>query len=331
MRLTKVISAMMIISAVMIGIFLLSFSAYAENAAEYKLRLNTLENAKDSFNVQDYTVLPDEKHNMYDADKVLRRNDKKGEAWVIYELPYLTEFKAESYHLPEDVAPMSFEISRDGKTWEKAEVKTETIIPTDNRWTRAVYTAEKLSGVRYLKAIWGEEKNLENWWNPYFMGIWANVGESEPTEIKIVTSEKLTLPMYDTKQITLEAEILDQIGEKCIGEINWELIDEDAEKLSLSEDGIMTLSADMKPDTRFKVRASSGELSCDAEFVLCAPLPGDIDGDNKITKDDIDFIVKNFACEVTEENRLCDVDKNGEIDIIDLAYAARYITYENTK
>ena len=325
MKITKIISAMLI------GIFILALSAYADNDTEYKIKLNTLESAKESFNVQDYTVLPDEKHNMYDADKVLRRNDKKGEAWVIYELSYLTEFRAESYHLPEDVAPMSFEISKDGKTWTKAEVKTETIIPTDNRWTKVVYTAEKLSGVRYLKAVWGEEKNLENWWNPYFAGIWANVGESEPTEINIVTAEKITLPVYDTKQITLEAEILDQIGEKCSGEIKWELIGKNTEKLSLSEDGIMTLSADMKPDTKFKVRALSGELSRDAEFVLCAPLLGDIDGDNKITKDDIDFIVKNFACEVTEENRLCDVDKNGEIDIIDLAYAARYTAYENEK
>ena len=314
MRLKRIVSLMLI------GIFLLSFSAYAENDTKYKLKFNTLENAKESFNVENYTVLADEKHKMYDADKILRRNENKGEAWVVYEV-----------HLPEDAAPMSFEISKDGKTWTEAEVKTETIIPTDNRWTKVVYTAEKLSGVRYIKAVWGEEKNLENWWNPYFAGIWANVGESEPTEIKIVTAEELTLPMYDTKQITLEAEILDQIGEKCSGKIKWEVIGENAEKFSLSEDGIMTLSADMKPDTRFKVRASSGELSRNAEFVLCAPLPGDIDGDNKITKDDIDFIVKNFACEVTEENRLCDVNKNGEIDIIDLAYAARYIVYENTK
>lgn len=325
MRLKRIVSLMLI------GMLILSLPAYAENDTEYKLKFNTLENAKESFNVQDYTVLADEKHNMYDADKILRRNEKKGEAWVVYEIPYLTEFKAESYHLPEDVAPMSFEISKDGKTWTKAEVKTETIIPADNRWTKVVYTAEKLSGVRYLKAVWGEEEKLENWWNPYFAGIWANVGESEPTEIKIVTAEELTLPMYDTKQITLEAEILDQIGEKCIGEIKWEVIGENSEKFSLSEDGIITLSADMKADTKFKVRASSGELSRDAEFVLCAPLPGDIDGGNKITKDDIDFIVKNFACDVTEENRLCDVDKNGEIDIIDLAYAARYIAYENEK
>lgn len=61
---------------------------------------------------------------------------------------------------------------------------------------------------------------------------------------------------------------------------------------------------------------------------MCGAQPGDADGDGVITDSDIDAIILNFGAEVTKDNRLCDADKNGKIDIIDLAYAARYKTYQ---
>ena len=58
---------------------------------------------------------------------------------------------------------------------------------------------------------------------------------------------------------------------------------------------------------------------------LCAPMPGDTDGDGVITETDIEVIIENYGKEADLNNRLCDVDKNGKIDVIDLAYAARYV------
>lgn len=292
---------------------------------EYEFFFNTTDKAKDSFNVQNYTVEDSEKRDMYDADKILRRDAKKGEAWVIYELPYLTEFRAESYHWPSDAVPMSFEVSKDGEVWNSAEIKTE-VTPSDDRWTKIVYSAENIKEARYLKIVWGTEDNLENWWNPYFGGLWANVGQAEPTEVLIKTEPDIVLPMYDTKEICFEAEILDQIGEKLSGEIKWKLVDEDGESPTVSEDGYAVLTPDMTVGIKFTLSASFNGLSSEKEFTLCAPHPGDTDGDNKITKADLSFIAENLGAEITKENRLCDADKNGEIDIIDLAYAARYLS-----
>lgn len=353
-----------------------AFAAMPDKEGEdtYSLNFHTVEDCYDSFNVQSYTVLDDEKNNMYDAESILRRDEKTGEAWIVYEIPYLSEFCAESYHLPQDAAEMSFEVSKDGEKWEKLETAVENL-SEDGRWTRFVYKAKEIEGVRFLKAVWGTEENLENWWNPYFKGISANVGTPKAKEIAIKTSSFVALPAYDSTEIQFEGEILDQIGEKFEGEIKWEVVslsdnqpenkddnnegvnppknddsdepeDESEENplsplseemeedsdiptaIEVTSEGKMTLTADMKAGTKFRIRGSFGEISAEKDFILCGAQPGDADGDGVITDSDIDTIILNFGAEVTKDNRLCDADKNGKIDIIDLAYAARYKTYQ---
>lgn len=353
-----------------------AFAAVLDKEGEdtYSLNFYTVEDCYDSFNVQSYTVLDDEKNNMYDAESILRRDEKTGEAWIVYEIPYLSEFRAESYHLPQDAAEMSFEVSKDGEKWEKLETVVENL-SDDGRWTRFVYKVKDIEGVRFLKAVWGTEENLENWWNPYFKGILANVDSPKAKEISIKTSSFVALPAYDSTELQFEGEILDQIGEKFEGEIKWEIVslsdnlpenkddnnegekpskDDDSDEskdeseenslsplseeseedsntpfvVEVTPEGKMTLTADMKTGTKFRIRGSFGEISAEKDFVLCGAQPGDADGDGVITDSDIDAIILNFGAEVTKDNRLCDADKNGKIDIIDLAYAARYKTYQ---
>lgn len=295
-----------------------------ETVIEYDWQADLSVIGENSLNVQSYSVEDAEKELMYDAQTVLRRDNAAGDAWIVYEIPYAEELYAVSYHLASDVAHFSFETSKDGEEW--TSIETETTVTTDiDKWTKVEYLAKDLENIRYIKVIWGEEENTANWWNPYFGGLSTNVGEAHPTEILILTDQKLYIPMYDSTEYVLEAVILDQAGIEYDGEISWEILSEDFEISALGE---VTVNADMEDGFEFTVKASfaDGEITAEKKFILVAAMPGDTDGDNVITKTDIDEICTNYGKQATTENRLCDVDKNGLIDIIDLAYAAKYIT-----
>lgn len=291
--------------------------------------LSTLDGTEKFVNVQTYETDEGESEMMYGARSVLRRDGNAGEAYVVYEVRYLTEFAAVSYHLASDVAHFSFELSADGESWQTAE--TEAIETVESgKWTRVEYSASELENVRYIKVVWGEERNTGNWWNPYFGGLSANVGEAIPTRVVINTEPNLQIPMYDSVKYTLSAEVLDRLELRFEDEITWTLTESDDERLSLSSDGEIEIFADMTDGVVFTAKAEAAcGLSAECEFVLCAPMPGDTDGDNMITQTDIDFICENYNKAVTADNRLCDVDKNGVIDIIDLAFAARYCNFKN--
>lgn len=291
--------------------------------------LSALDGSEESVNVQTYETDDNEAEIMYGAKNVLRRDGNAGEAHVVYEVRYLTEFAAVSYHLASDVAYFSFELSADGESWHTAE--TEAIETVESgKWTKVEYSASGLENVRYIKVVWGEERNTGNWWNPYFGGLFANVGEAIPAKVVINTEPNLRIPMYDSVKYILSAEVLDRLELRFEDEITWSLIDSDDERLSLSSDGEIEIFADMTDGVVFTAKAEAAcGLYAECEFVLCAPMPGDTDGDNVITQTDIEFICENYNKAVTDDNRLCDVDKNGVIDIIDLAFAARYCDFKN--
>lgn len=292
-----------------------------DNIKKYEFFLNGAESASDVFNVQSYTVLDEEKYNMYGAERIMRRDGAIGEAWAIFEIPYISEIFASSCHLPLDAASMSFELSKDGVTWNEADL-TVTVTEDENRWMRIDYSAENISGIKYVKVIWGEEANLQNWWNPYFLGLYANTEEPRETEIVIDGKDELYIPIYEPCEYTLSGRVLDQIGNDTDAAVTWVC---DSESVEVSADGKVIISPDMTVGDTFTVRAESGDLFAEKSFTLCASMPADTDGDNIITQKDIDFIIENYGRTADEGNRLCDADKNGVIDIIDLAYAARYM------
>lgn len=291
---------------------------------EWKADLSTI--GGNFANVQSYTVEESEKDLMYDAETVLRRDNASGEAWIVYEIPYVEQIYAVSYHLASDVAHFSFEASKDGEAWTTLEVATDETVTAD-RWTRVEFSVKALENLRYIKVVWGIEKNTANWWNPYFGGLFANVGEPVPSEIVILSDSTLCIPMYDTKTYALQAEILDQIGLNYDAEISWEIISENADEFEITKNGEVTIKSDMSDGEEFTVCASAldGVLKCEKTFSLAATMPGDVDGDNAITDIDIAEICASYGMSVNGDNRLCDIDKNGVIDIIDLTYAVKYM------
>lgn len=279
--------------------------------------------AYDSYNVQNYQIEDSEKQNMYDYETAMRRDEQVGEAWIIFETKHIINLSAESLHLPEDVAPMKIMFSKDGEKWTDSKIEPY-IEPEDNRWTKVTYYSSDVEEVRFVKFIWGVENNLQNWWNPYFVEMSVQKGTPNVNEINITTDKNIVLPMYDTKDIQLEAVVKDQLDLEMDAYMFWEIISTEDEKITMSDEGKLTLSADMKPGTKFTVKLNAKSLEKEKTFVLCSPLPGDIDGDNIITDTDIEFILENYGKTADLQNRLCDVDKNGIIDIIDLCYAAKH-------
>lgn len=299
-------------------------------ASSGRYLVSSLEQATEFFNVQDYTIEDSEKYSMHDFDTAMRRDNAIGEAWAIFEIPYISKFEATSLHLPEDVAPMKFELSKDGEKWTAADVEV-TEEPTDGRWTEVRYSASQIRGVRYVKIIWGEEENLQNWWNPYFIALTAQAANPYDAEIVIDTDENICIPMYDSQEYCLSGRVLDQIGLERENEIIWFNVSQNPDEISVSKDGKFTISSDMTDGTTFTIQAYCSGLSTEKTFTLCAALPGDTDGDNIITQADIDFILENYGKAANAENRLCDVDKDGKIDIVDLCYAARYVNVDFNK
>ena len=292
----------------------------------YEHKFLSVEDAYKSYNVQNYVPDDNEKQTIYDTENIMRRDGVSGEAYIIFEIPYVSEFKAISCHRQTDVAEFSFMTSKDGGEWETLEPEITEYID-ENKWTRLEYVAENIKSAKYVKVIWGEEKESVHWWNPYFVGLFADSGESTPERININIDDEISIPMYDSFCLELNAEILDQIDNTVEGEIIWTIEECVDEKIVISEENTIEIFSDMEDGLEIKLRVESQEygLSELKTVKLCAPMPGDTDGDGVITETDIEVIIENYGKEADLNNRLCDVDKNGKIDVIDLAYAARYV------
>lgn len=295
---------------------------------EYTCSFTEVKDAVDKLNVADHSAETGEREEIYDTDNFIRRYGVSGDAYIVYEIPYVSEFYAISCHRPTDVAEFTFEVSKDMVNWTEAEVKTQTTTD-EEKWTKVEYTAANLENIRYIKIVWGQERESVHWWNPYFVGIYANKGTAYAKEVVIDNGDEFYIPIYDSVRITLSGKILDQIGIEVKGEeIVWSITDTADENIKISDDNDneIEISSQMQEGTAFTVKAETTDKSLSAEkkIILKAAMPGDINGDNIITEEDIEFIKENYGREVNTDNRLCDIDKNGAIDIIDLAYAARY-------
>lgn len=310
---------------ILLAFVMVASAVWAEETEEavYEEKLFKLSQSVSSFNIEDYTVLESEKEEMHNADQILRRNYEGGIAWIVFEVPYLTDFKAVAYHYPQDIENMSYEISKDGENWTEVSV-TEEVFEFEGKWTRYEYTAENIEPARYIKVVWGEEAETNHWWTPYFEGLYVNVGEATPTEIMFESGEEIQIPAYDTKKVSISAKLVDQIGIEIEEEVLLSLVSATDERILLNENNEVEITSDMAEGTEFVIRAECGEISKERTFKLIGYLPGDSDGDNKLTDKDADEVIKNYGKKVTLDNRLCDINKDGKINIIDLAFVLRY-------
>ncbi|MEE1047341.1 MAG: hypothetical protein U0M60_07950, partial [Clostridia bacterium] len=84
----------------------------------YEHKFLSVEDAYKSYNIQNYVPDDNEKQTIYDTENIMRRDGVSGEAYIIFEIPYVSEFKAISCHRQTDVAEFFFMTSKDGEEWE---------------------------------------------------------------------------------------------------------------------------------------------------------------------------------------------------------------------
>ncbi len=320
---------------------------------------DNLDQTAEVHNINVWKVEDYELETMYDDPYVLRRKDNTQEAWVVFELPYVEEISVLGYAWPEHEGEFIFSLSADGENWEEAKTKVaRTPDAEGGKWTQYLYTMQGLDRVRYVKIQWPETAAESNdWWNPYLGWIHAKIGQPVEDHITVSVPSQLEIPRYDSNAYTLDAYVTDQLGEKMEYPILWSAEQELPEGVSLSEEGTLTVTSACQDNAVIQLLAQAevpeyteailgidqvGQetvlikkkvptgntvmMQAEAEVTLKAALLGDVNHDMKLDEQELAFVCQYYGADEAhgdwKQIRLADIDGNGEIDIIDMAYLA---------
>lgn len=291
------------------------------------------ENVIEVYNIDMWDVEDSELETMYNDRDIFRRTANTNEAWIVYELPYVESLTFLTYVWPTHESEIEILFSKDNEEWFEAESQiTRTSAPENsNCWSKILYEINDITEVRYVKLVWPEVDSVHNdWWNPYMGWIKAELGKSVPTYLEININNEIVIPRYDISIYELSAKVTDQIGTEIDTEINWatELL---PVGVSL-ENNRLIINKNCTENSEFILNATTSidgiELSSSIIITCKKPILGDINSDGKITEEDVDYIVDNFAAsdknDRWKEIRMADIDENGVINILDLSYVAYY-------
>ena len=278
-------------------------------------------------NVYAYLIPDDGSRDAFYDDFTTFQRAGDGEAEVIYSIPYSDEAEIISYFFAgEELTDFKFEISSDGNTWSKPEVNCD-YLESPGKWTKASYRLSELNQTKYIKAIFPE---TQNWWTPLIAKVSAVIGEAKPVKINIEGKNELIIPRYDFSEYQYIGFISDQIGEKFDGSVKFSIAESEIGNLEISEDGVIKIYSDFKDGSKFKIKAENTDynLSTEIEVVLKAAVLGDVDGDGTVNENDVKIILTYFDKSELEDKdwksvRDGDINKDGVIDIVDIAYVAK--------
>jgi len=149
-------------------------------------------------------------------------------------------------------------------------------------------------------------------------------------KINIEGKNELIIPRYDFSEYQYIGFISDQIGEKFDGSVKFSIAESEIGNLEISEDGVIKIYSDFKDGSKFKIKAENTDynLSTEIEVVLKAAVLGDVDGDGTVNENDVKIILTYFDKSELEDKdwksvRDGDINKDGVIDIVDIAYVAK--------
>lgn len=285
-------------------------------------------------NIEVWAVEDYELESMYGDEYVLRRSANTTEAYVTYYLPYVQEIEVTSYNWPSHIAPFEFYFSRNGEEWTECEFNAETISNEDDveRWTKIIYKATEIFGVGYVKICWPMPSPESNdWWNPYLGSIKADIGTPEPAGIIVNIQEEYVIPRYDAFEYTLSGYVADQLDKDMGYEVLWSGQAELPEGVALSEDGLLSVSSLCEFEGVISVIATANitdteTITKEVEISLKSAIVGDVNYDSLCDENDLQFTIENFRKTSSDSQwdmiRLADINSDGIIDIVDLAYIA---------
>ena len=142
----------------------------AEEEWEWESQCDSLKNAIETYNIDVWQVEDTELETMYGDTHILRRKPNTNNAWIVYELPYINKLSFMTYDWPIHEGEVEVFLSKDGEEWIDGEVEVTRISAPENSncWTKLLYEAEDITGIRYVKLIWpAVDESHNDWWNPY--------------------------------------------------------------------------------------------------------------------------------------------------------------------
>ena len=324
---------------------------------------DTLEQATEVHNINVWKVEDYELPTMYEDPYVLRRTDNTLEAWVIFELPYIDSLEILGYFWPEHENEFSVFLSSDGETWEETTPIITRIPDTEGkeRWTKKKYQLFNLDKITHMKIVWPEvDASSNDWWNPYLGSIIATISQPRPDAIISYFPEEMQIPRFDTDSVTLSGAVVDQLGIAMENyPVSWTAEQPLPAGLLLSPEGMLTIDSscndgatlrvtgtaivpefkqqlvsvdqiDMQGITAWKWVPTGNMVTLETqkEIVFHAALLGDTDGNLQLDQVDLDFVCQHYGAQSTDKDwnsiRLADIDENQRIDIVDVAYFAKY-------
>lgn len=290
------------------------------------------EGVTESQNVSLYEIVESDRPAFYD-DFTTYQKSGDGAAYLVFEVPYMYEFEMTAYFFTgEEVRDFTFEKSLDGATWTQAEASCE-YTTAEGKWTRGDYTLSGLGGNKYIKVTFPESIN---WWTPLIASARAALEEPTPQQIVIEGAAEIVVPKYDSESYTYTAKILDSMGNEFESPISLSVESSDIEGLAIDENGAVEILSSYEPGASFRIIAEAEDIGLTGylDATLFAPVAGDANGDLRVTDADLDLVTRYFGVDSDSsrwiEIRDADVNGDGVINIVDIAYIAKVYEPDTT-
>ncbi len=184
-----------------------------------------------------------------------------------------------------------------------------------------------LSGMdtRYLKITWPA---TPTWWTPLVAELNVTCTEPIPQRIEINTTEPWVIPLYDTNTYPLSAVLLDQMENPYPAELHAEITCDTLAEIFYDNENIV-ISSEYPEGALLKIRFSSEEfkLSSEKSIRLKKALLGDLNQNLILEEDDLNialsYLGKTENSSDWKNCRLADINFDGKIDVLDIAFIAR--------
>lgn len=277
-------------------------------------------------NIYAYLIPDDGSRNAFYDDFTTFQRPVPGDANIVFEIPYAKEVEMVTYFFAgEELVDFTFYTSIDGENWIEVSFEASYLV-ADGKWTEATYKLSEFSDTKYIKI---DFPDTVNWWTPLVAKVMASYDKSYPKDVKIDGETTLIIPIYDYTEYEYEAYLVDQIGEKFDGDVKLSIKNSDIENLAISNDGKVKIESNFKNGASFTIEAKSEELSLSSEIdvVLISALIGDINYDGVVDGLDTSMILTYFdktSSDISWKSyREADINQDGIINIIDIAFVAR--------
>ena len=272
-----------------------------------------------------FSEIPENQYGEFYDDYTIVQRMGKGEEYIIYDLPYWTYAEITAYfYNGEEINHFIFSASSDGKAYTEIECEPD-VISEDGKWHKVTYKIPKAEkSQRYLKISWQNlsDTDFSNW-GQSLGDIKVKNEASEIYEIKYLSALRFALPDSGETVYTLETEVCDQMGAFLEETVLWHTADVPG-TLKLDENGILTVYSDSEADSEYEFTAyiEGSEINLTVTLAFMHFKPGDVNSDFEITIDDLKAAGGFYLRPLSDDEGIIrgDINKNGIIDIYDLAY-----------